>query len=74
LAGSAPDSTGAMDLAEEHRLQITRWFYDCSHEIHRGMGQMYVDDPRFKKHYEEIAPGLAEFVGDATAANAARLK
>jgi len=71
-AGTAPDSEAAMDLAERHRQQITRWFYDCSHEIHRGLGQMYVDDPRFKKHYEAIAPGLAEFVRDAVAANAAR--
>jgi MerR family transcriptional regulator, thiopeptide resistance regulator len=71
-SGTAPDSDVAMDLAEEHRLQITRWFYDCSHEIHRGLGQMYVDDPRFKKHYEAIAHGLAEFLRDAAAANAAR--
>lgn len=28
---------------------------------------MYVDEPRFKKHYEAIAPGLAEFVRDAAA-------
>jgi hypothetical protein len=71
-AGTAPDSEAAMDLAEQHRQQITRWFYDCSYEIHKGLGQMYVDDPRFKKHYEAIAPGLAEFVRDAVAANAAR--
>lgn len=38
----------AMDLAEEHRGQITKWCYECSYEIHRGLGQMYVDDPRFR--------------------------
>src|SRR5439155_4438885 len=35
-AGVAPSSTQAMDLVEEHRQHITRWFYDCSYEIHRG--------------------------------------
>ena len=71
-AGIAPDSPEAMDLAEEHRGQITKWFYECSYEIHRGLGQMYVDDPRFKARYDGIAPGLAEFSRDAFAANAER--
>lgn len=71
-AGIAPDSPEAMDLAEEHRGQITKWFYECSYEIHRGLGQMYVDDPRFKARYDGIAPGLAEYSRDAFAANAER--
>lgn len=69
--GMTPDSAEAMDLAEAHRQQITKWFYDCSYEIHKGLSQMYVDDPRFKKHYEGIAPGLAEFVRDSAVANTA---
>ncbi|HEU4869062.1 MAG TPA: MerR family transcriptional regulator [Actinomycetota bacterium] len=71
-AGVDPDSPEAMDLAEEHRGQITKWFYECSFEIHRGLGQMYVDDPRFKARYDGIAPGLAEYSRDAFAANAER--
>ncbi|HEX2150183.1 MAG TPA: TipAS antibiotic-recognition domain-containing protein, partial [Actinomycetota bacterium] len=71
-AGVPADSAEAMDLAEEHRGQITKWFYDCSHEIHRGLGQMYVDDSRFKARYDGIAPGLAEYSRDAFAANAGR--
>lgn len=71
-AGVAPDSPEAMDLAEEHRCQITKWFYECSYEIHRGLGQMYVDDPRFKSRYDGIALGLAEYSRDAFAANAKR--
>ncbi len=61
-----------MDAAEAHRQQITRWFYDCSHEIHRGLGDMYVQDPRFTATYEGTAPGLAAYVRDAIHANAAR--
>jgi hypothetical protein len=71
-AGVAPDSAGAMDLAEEHRQQISRNFYDCPPEVHAGLGRMYVEDERFTAHYEEIAPGLAQYVSTAVQVNAAR--
>ena len=71
-AGTPADSVEAMDAAEAHRQHISRWFYDCSHEIHRGLGQMYVDDPRFTATYESIAPGLAVYLRDAIVANADR--
>ena len=70
--GVAADSEAAMDLAEDARAQITRWFYDCSYEIHGGLAQMYLADPRFTKTYEDIAPGLAQYVHDAIIANCAR--
>src|SRR3954470_23781167 len=40
-AGAAPDSVQAMDVAEEHRQHIGRWFYDCPPEMHAGLGRMY---------------------------------
>lgn len=70
--GLPADSEAAMDAAEAHRQQITRWFYDCSYEIHRSLGDMYVQDPRFTATYDDIAPGLAAYVRDAIHANAAR--
>jgi DNA-binding transcriptional MerR regulator len=70
--GVAADSEQAMDLAEGARVQITKWFYDCSYEMHRGLAQMYLADPRFSKNYEDIAPGLAQYVHDAIIANCAR--
>ncbi len=72
VAGVPADSEQAMDLAEEHRQQISRNFYDCSPEMHAGLGRMYVEDERFTAHYERIAPGLARFVSAAVQANAAR--
>lgn len=42
-------------------------FYDCSPEMFRGLGEMYVADPRFKKTYEDIRPGLAEYMKEAMA-------
>ena len=71
-AGVPADSTQAMDLAERHRQHITRWFYNCSYEIHRGLGEMYVADPRFTKQYDAAAPGLAAYLRDAILANARR--
>jgi len=66
------DSPEAMDGAEAHRLQIDRAFYPCSYEMHVGLAEMYLADPRFTATYEQIAPGLAQYVHDAIKANAAR--
>ncbi|HEU5003941.1 MAG TPA: MerR family transcriptional regulator [Actinomycetota bacterium] len=71
-AGAEPASGRAMDLAEEHRQHISRWFYDCPPAMHRGLGDMYVNDPRFTANYEKLAPGLAEWLRTAIAANADR--
>jgi MerR family transcriptional regulator, thiopeptide resistance regulator len=71
-AGLPADSPEAMDAAEAHRLQISRWFYDCPHQMHVGLGEMYVADPRFTATYEKVAPGLAQYLHDAIVANAAR--
>ncbi|MBO3749729.1 MerR family transcriptional regulator [Streptosporangiaceae bacterium NEAU-GS5] len=72
-AGQPPYSPQAMDAAEAHRAHIGRWFYDCSPQIHRGLGDMYVADPRFAANYETVATGLAQYVRDAIHANADRM-
>ena len=71
-AGLPADSGEAMDGAEAHRQHISRWFYDCTYEIHAGLAEMYLADPRFAATYEDTAPGLARYVHDAIKANAAR--
>ena len=71
-AGVPADSEQTMDVAEEHRQHITRWFYDCPPEMHAGLGRMYVEDERFTATYERIAAGLAQYVSTAVQANAAR--
>jgi DNA-binding transcriptional MerR regulator len=70
--GVPADAPPALDLAEEHRQHITRWFYDCPPEMHAGLGRMYVQDARFTAHYDDVAPGLAQYVSTAVQANAAR--
>ena len=71
-AGLPADSDEAMDAVEAHRQQISRDFYACSYDLHRGVAELYVSDPRFTATYEKIAPGLAQYAHDAILANAAR--
>lgn len=45
---------------------ITNNFYKCTNEILMGLGQMYVNDERFKNNINNIAgEGTAEFVSRA---------
>ena len=68
--GVPADSPAAMELAETHRRHISRWFYECPHRQHRALAEMYIADPRFRRSYDQLAPGLAQFVHDAIVANA----
>ena len=72
--GLAPDSEEAMVGAEAHRQHISRWFYECGYEMHRGLTEMYVSDERFRSHYDKQAPGLALYIKEAAHANAERAK
>ncbi len=71
-AGTDPEAEESMEAAEQHRLHIDRWFYPCSHEMHAGLGDMYVLDPRFTRFWDDYQPGLATFVRDAFLANGLR--
>ncbi|MGW2340693.1 MerR family transcriptional regulator [Streptomyces sp. NPDC001661] len=71
-AGEPADGEHAMDLAEEHRDQISRWFYDCPHEMHSCLGAMYVADERFKAYYDALGEGVADHLSEAIHANAVR--
>ncbi len=72
-AGLPADSEPAMDAAEQARLVIDRWFYPLDGDFHRSLGDMYVQDPRFTKTYEDRTSGLAQYLRDAIHANADRL-
>jgi DNA-binding transcriptional MerR regulator len=71
-AGEEPDSGAAMDAAEEHRGWISRNHYDCSHEMHTCLGEMYVTDERFTHMFDQVRPGLAAYLREAIVANAVR--
>jgi len=71
-SGEPATGTVAMDLAEEHRQHICRWFYECSHALHRSVSCLYVTDPRFTANFDKVEKGLAQYVYDAIGANADR--
>ena len=45
-----------------------RHFYEPNLEMYRGLGEMYVSDPRFTEYFEKYAKGLAVFMRDAMTA------
>ncbi|MFG2514813.1 MerR family transcriptional regulator [Streptomyces sp. NPDC048584] len=71
-AGVQPADEAAMELAEEHRRHIGKWYFEVPYEMHRCFGEMYVADERFKAYYDSMRPGLAEHLRDAILANAER--
>jgi len=40
-------------------------FWKPSKDAYIGLGQMYVEDPRFSVNYDKYAPGCAEFMAKA---------
>ncbi|MBF0544365.1 MAG: MerR family transcriptional regulator [Candidatus Riflebacteria bacterium] len=73
-SGKPPKAPEVIELAEQLRLHIDRWFYPCSPEMHVNLGNMYVSDSRFAEHYEKITTGLSQYVRDAILANAKKIK
>lgn len=71
-AGAPAGDEAAMDVAEEHRAHITKWFYDCTKTIHAGLGQMYTADERFQENIDKAGAGLAGYMSAAIIANSAR--
>ncbi|MGB9359490.1 MAG: MerR family transcriptional regulator [Acidimicrobiia bacterium] len=64
-AGTPEDSPEAAALVDAHRASITRWFYNCTPEIHAGLGAMYVADERFRTNINASGDGLAEYLSAA---------
>ncbi len=56
-----PGDPEVQKLIARHCATIAM-FYDVTPEIYRGLGQMYVDDPRFRANYDKHGAGLADFM------------
>lgn len=65
LADGVPvDSPRVQALVARHHAQIAL-FWTPNRVSYTGLGQMYVDDPRFTATYDAFAPGLATYLRDA---------
>jgi MerR family transcriptional regulator, thiopeptide resistance regulator len=62
--GLSADSPEVQEMIGQH-YEGLRTFYEPSYEMYRGLGQMYVDDPRFSGYYEKFGKGLAIYMRDA---------
>ena len=55
----------AQQACDLHRQWLTVFYPKYSKEYHRGLGQMYVEDERFRANYDKLGAGCAEFLRDA---------
>jgi len=60
----SPDHEQVQALVKRH-FNMTSRFYTVTPEIYKGLGDLYVNDERFKGNYDKYKPGLAAFLRDA---------
>ena len=63
--GETSDSDEAQSLVKKLQNHITENYYLCTNEILSGLGQMYVQDERFKNNIDKHADGTATFICEA---------
>src|SRR3989339_344725 len=57
LLDKSPSDSKVIKLIAKHRDNLSN-FYTVTDEIYTGLAKMYLEDPRFRDHYESICPGL----------------
>jgi DNA-binding transcriptional MerR regulator len=64
VAGVPADAPETRPIMARHFGVMNR-FYDCSLQIYRGLGDMYVADERFGANYTPYHPQLPQYLRDA---------
>jgi len=67
-SGVTAGSPEAATLVDEHRAHLSRWYYDVTPQVHRGLGEIYTADARFTNNIDTAGDGLAAFMSEAIAA------
>lgn len=62
--GLSVEDEKVQDLVQMHYNWLGN-FYTPNIEIYLGLSEMYVNDPRFKKTYDDMGPGLAQYLSQA---------
>lgn len=72
LVGGLPADAAAVQalMARQHAWVSKGWNREAPLEAFAGLGQMYVDDPRFRARYDGRQAGLAEYMAAAMKAYA----
>lgn len=68
IMDKSPESAEAQALVKEWQYYISDNFYKCPDEVLQGLGQMYINDERFKENIDKTKSGLAEYISTAIAA------
>jgi MerR family transcriptional regulator, thiopeptide resistance regulator len=71
-ADRRPDEPDVMNIADQHRLLIDRWFYPCTTSMHCGLANLWEADSRFAQNIDKYGQGLTGFLAAAIRANAQR--
>ncbi|MFD9791861.1 MerR family transcriptional regulator [Streptomyces sp. NPDC059070] len=64
VAGAPVDDPAVQAEMEAHYRSVCR-FWTPNAVAYKGLGQTYVDDPRFRANFDKIADGLAAYQRDA---------
>lgn len=72
-SGESPQGDAGREITALHRQWLGYTWAQYSAEAHKGLAQMYVDDPRFAAYYDDRVPGCAQFLRDAVTAWADKL-
>ncbi|WP_228409532.1 MerR family transcriptional regulator [Radiobacillus deserti] len=65
LINHDPRDVEVQSLIGRYRQSITDYFYECTPEIFRGLGGLYISDERFRKNIDQYQHGLAAFMSKA---------
>lgn len=60
-----PSDTKVQNLVAKWQNHITKYYYKCTNEILKCLGQMYINDERFKENIDKNGEGTAEFMSKA---------
>lgn len=63
-AGTPATAPAVMDLAEQHRHHLERWFHDCDYDVHRQLAAVYLANERLGLNFDDVAPGLSRYIHD----------
>ncbi len=61
----SPNSNQGIMLGKMHHKWLMYYWKEYSKDAHEGLANMYVEDERFKKYYEDIVVGGATYIKEA---------
>ena len=64
MGKSSPESEEGKELAKLHKEWLMLYWPAYDKEAHQGLGDMYVEDERFRAYYDIVQPGAAVYLRD----------